>query len=111
MTQPHIDLAALAELKDVMGDEFALLVTTFVDDSVIRIEAIADAIAQANPEAIRRAAHSFKGSAGNMGATHLTELCRSLEEMGHIGETIGAQELFEMIKTEYSKVQVELTAL
>lgn len=107
----HLDTTALSELKQIMGDEFSTLVTTFENDSVIRIQAIKDAVALGDPEEIRRAAHSFKGSASNMGATHLTELCRSLEERGHNGTTEGCDMLTEQIMAEYKQVEAALASL
>lgn len=107
----HLDTAALSELKQIMGDEFSTLVMTFENDSVLRIQAIKDAVASGDPQEIRRAAHSFKGSASNMGATHLTELCRSMEERGHNGTTEGCAELMEKIIAEYQQVEAALASL
>lgn len=107
----HIDLDAIRELKEVMGEEFSLLIETFVADSVMRIEGINQAIGSGEPEAIRRAAHSFKGSASNLGATELTNLCRELEELGHDGKVEGAAELAEKIVKEYDYVKEVLESL
>ena len=107
----HVDEVALSELKKIMGDEFSTLVETFETDSVVRIEAITQAVTSAEPEEIRRAAHSFKGSAGNMGATTLTELCRTMEERGHQGTAEGCVELLEQIVEEYAHVREALHSL
>ncbi|MEE8057153.1 MAG: Hpt domain-containing protein [Pseudomonadales bacterium] len=107
----YLDVDALNELKQVMGEEFPLLIKTFENDSVVRIELIKEAIASADPDAVRRAAHSFKGSASNMGATTLTELCRAVEEIGAKGETAGCDQLLEQIIESYAQVQEGLTKL
>ncbi len=107
----HLDLDALKELQDVMGEEFALLVDTFTTDSILRIEGIKEAVAAQNPEAIRRAAHSFKGSASNMAAPTLTKHCRALEELGHNGTTEGSEQLLQHIIDEYQQVKTALEAL
>ena len=109
--EQHLDLDALDELKDVMGDEFSLLISTFVDDSTVRLETIKEAVLSGEPDAIRRTAHSFKGSASNMGAVRLTELCRSLEELGHEGKSEGANSLYEDLVVEYQQVQQALNQL
>lgn len=107
----HLDMEALAQLKSIMGDEFSMLIETFGNDSVVRIECIRDAIASGDPEEIRRAAHSFKGSASNMGAPVLTGLCRDLEDLGHNGETAGSEELLAQIEAEFAQVRQALANL
>jgi len=103
----HLDAAAVAELKGVMGSDFALLVQTFFTDSAQRIEAVRAALDAADAEALRRAAHSFKGSSSNMGAPHLAELCRALEELGRSGSVAGRQLLDELV-AEFDAVRCEL---
>ncbi|ARN75416.1 Hpt domain-containing protein [Oceanicoccus sagamiensis] len=107
----HLDLDALKELQAVMGDEFSLLVETFTTDSILRIDGIREAISAQDAEAIRRAAHSFKGSASNMAAPNLTNLCRSLEDLGHNGSTEGAEQLQQSIIDEYEQVKSALETL
>jgi HPt (histidine-containing phosphotransfer) domain-containing protein len=107
----HLDLDALKELQAVMGEEFSLLIETFTSDSILRIEGIKEAVAAQDAEAIRRAAHSFKGSASNMAAPNLTSLCRSLEDLGYNGSTEGSEQLEQGIIEEYQQVKMALEAL
>ncbi len=107
----HLDMDALNELKQVMGDEFSLLVETFENDSVLRIESIRAAVAAADADAIRRAAHNFKGSASNMGTIHLTELCRLLEGLAVNGQTTGSAQLLAQIIDAYAEVKKAFAAL
>ena len=113
MTVPsrNMDMEALEGLKDVMGEEFPLLIETFFNDSIVRIEVIKASVSATDPDAIRRAAHSFKGSASNMGATLVTELCRQLEQMGLDGQTDGAASLLDQLIEEYEAVKEVLKAL
>ena len=110
-TGQHLDMDALNELKQVMGDEFSLLIETFENDSVLRIEAIREAVATADPDAIRRAAHNFKGSAGNMGAAQLAELCRQMENRGVNRQSAGSEQLLEEIIDSYGQVKIAFAAL
>lgn len=77
MAESPLDLEALAELRQVMDDEFEILLTTFLDDAVQRLAAIR--AARSDTEALRRAAHAFKGSSSNIGAVELAERCFALE--------------------------------
>jgi HPt (histidine-containing phosphotransfer) domain-containing protein len=107
----HLDQTVAQELRVIMGDEFPLLVQTFIRDSAHRIESIRDAIKAADADGLRRAAHSFKGSAGNMGAVPLAELCRQLEGLGRDAELTAAPTIIEQILDEYSAVERELLAM
>jgi HPt (histidine-containing phosphotransfer) domain-containing protein len=107
----HLDQTATQELRNIMGNDFALLVQTFVRDSAQRIVAIRDAVKIDDADALRRAAHSFKGSAGNMGALRLADICRALEEIGRLKVTLGAPSLIHELVDEYGAVERELTAL
>lgn len=104
----HLDLAALTELKNIMGDEYSLLVETFLNDSSQRLKIIAEAVKAGDPDAIRRGAHSFKGSAGNMGAVKLTLICKALEELGINGLVQGTDRLVEELENEYQQVSQAL---
>lgn len=105
----HLNLDTLKELKIIMGDEYSLLLETFINDSVIRIKTVAEAVAAQDPDAIRRAAHSLKGSAGNMGAVSLSLICKSLEELGASGSVQGASVLLEEMQNEYLLVSQTLS--
>lgn len=107
----HLDGDTLRELQAVMGDEFALLVSTFATDSAQRVEAVRAAAADGDAEALRRAAHSFKGSAGNMGAARLAELCRVVEEAARDGDLATASGAIDELAAEFVLVQAELDAM
>ena len=106
----HIDLEAMNELKGIMGEDFSVLIDTFISDSLLRLEAIDNAIAQADATAIRMAAHTFKGSAGNLAATRLAMLCSNLEGKGFSGELQGCEALQRDINEEFQCVRQLLTA-
>jgi HPt (histidine-containing phosphotransfer) domain-containing protein len=74
-----LDLAALNDLKDMLGDALTEIAQSFLDGMESEIAAVADAMAQ-DGAAVRAAAHSLKGSAGNMGARVLSGLASSMEK-------------------------------
>ena len=105
MSEKPVDLAALNELRTIMGDEFNLLIEIFQKDSAERLLTIEAAINSKDGEKLRGAAHSFKGSALNISAARLTELCRQLEFMGRDNQFDEAPATFEQVKTEYEAVK------
>ena len=107
----HLDPVVMKELKAVMGEEFQTLVQTFVADSATRLENLAQSIDSGDAENLRRTAHSFKGSASNIGAPRLAEYCRQLENSGRDGNLGRAPGLLTRVRDEYQQVRQELEAL
>lgn len=107
----HIDQSALNELKVIMENDFDLLITTFVNDSIERIAALKAALVANNADAVRASAHSFKGSSLNICAPVLSELCRQLEAAGKEGQLVGAQDLLVEIASEFDVVRASLRSL
>lgn len=111
MTQPPVDLAVLNELRSIMADEFQLLLDVFISDSEQRIMMIERAISTNDAEALREAAHSFKGSSLNISAAQLTEFCRQLEFMGRDNTLSGADAVFVDLKKAFAEVRDYLANL
>ena len=111
MSEQPVDTVALNELRSIMGEEFGLLIDIFIKDSAERLVTIEAAIGSKDAETLRGSAHSFKGSALNLSAAKLTELCRQLEYMGRDGEFDDAPEVFESVKAEYDAVKAFLEDL
>lgn len=107
----HLDLEAVATLKEIMEDDFALLIETFVNDGTERLAALALEIEQGDADAVRRSAHSFKGSSSNIGALHLAELCLHLETQGSAGELAGLADHLQKVVQEFSLVKQTLIEL
>lgn len=101
----HLDRQALEMLKEVMEDDFALLITTFLQDSENRIRTLNALIKSDNADAVRRAAHSFKGSCKNIGAIILASYCSDLEEKGAANNLENIQVDIDRIKAEYETVK------
>ncbi|WP_348750899.1 Hpt domain-containing protein [Pseudomonas rhodesiae] len=102
MVDVHLDPDVLSGLQEVMEGEYPKLLDTFLDDSQKRIEALRTA--RDDAKALGRIAHSFKGSSGNLGATHLAQLCQRLElESGEPAADLGA--LVDQIDHEFALVK------
>lgn len=80
MFSSHLDPETLAALRDCMEEEYVDLIETFLLDCEERIAELKRSVIGGDAEQVRQLAHSFKGSAGNMGAAPLAQLCRDVEE-------------------------------
>lgn len=108
MSDNHLDSAVLSTLQDVMEGDFPILLDTFIADSEERLTALRDALARNDAQAVRMAAHSFKGSCSNMGAVLLAESCRSLEDLGRREQLADAPRVFGQIEREFAIVRILL---
>ena len=108
--QPHLDDEALAELQDVMEDEFGVLIRTYLADSRSRLSSLGQALADGDADAFARTAHSFKGSCINIGAPRLGALCQEAEQLGKNGDLAPAPSLLAQLEAEFAEVTRRLQA-
>jgi HPt (histidine-containing phosphotransfer) domain-containing protein len=102
--KPHLDEEALAELRDVMEDEFEVLIQTYLADSRDRIQALREALRADDSDAFAKTAHSFKGSCINIGAPRLGEICLKAEMAGKESRLEDAPGLLDDIDREFAQV-------
>ena len=103
-----LDQGIVAELRDIMEDEFQALVDTYLEDAIVRIDAIGAAHGSQDPNALREAAHSFKGASVNIGALPLSELCETVEHMARDGDISGVDVYIQQIQHEFDSVKAAL---
>lgn len=101
---PHLDDQIIATLRDVMGEEYALLIDTYLADSHARLNALGENIISFNAEAVRRTAHSFKGSSSNIGALQLAAYCSALEALALAGDSQSWPAQLLLIEAEFAEV-------
>ncbi|MBA1272799.1 Hpt domain-containing protein [Stutzerimonas azotifigens] len=106
MSLPHLDSAVLATLQDVMEGEYPVLLDTFLNDSDERLRSLHLAYEANDADALRRAAHSFKGSCSNLGAPALSDLLRRLEEQASEGRLSDAAGLIEQVEREFAIIRI-----
>ena len=115
MAEPDvIDRAALDALLETTGGDLgflAELIDTYLSDAVELLAAMRQAIAVANPEELRRAAHSLKSNSASFGARTLASLCQELEQRARKGVREGAPGRLAHIETAYAAVEDALRAL
>ena len=108
MTTPPLDADVLAKLEELMGEDFPLLVETYLQDSEQRL---AQLMSATDPREMREAAHSFKGSSSNMGALSLAQLCGDLERQPLEAPAATITRLREQIATLYVDVRAAFLAM
>jgi HPt (histidine-containing phosphotransfer) domain-containing protein len=107
---PVLDEAMLVELKDIMEDDFGLLLETFLADATVRMGVIDVAAAEQQSDVLREAAHSFKGSCANIGAMRLSNLASNLEQKAKNNELQSVELLVASIHTAYDEVRILIKA-
>ena len=106
MADIHLDNAVLETLRDVMENEYSLLLETFLLDSEERLRLLLETSRSGDAQAMRLAAHSFKGSCSNMGALLLASLCKELEELARRERLEATAELLEQVQREFAIVRI-----
>ncbi len=104
LNHPVLDEEVIASLRDIMDDDFIDLIQTFLGDSDLRMQSLREAAASREAETIRKAAHSFKGSSGNIGARRLSELCRQLEELMSAGKPADMDAFLEELERQHQEL-------
>ncbi|MBN8629521.1 MAG: response regulator [Rhodobacterales bacterium] len=109
----ELDPKALAQLLEVIGgDREALkeLVRSFLEDGPDLVDRLRAAAAAGDADAMRRAAHTLKGSATDFGALGLAALCRDIEALGRAGEVAEATRVDAVVR-EYRIAEKGLQGL
>ncbi|HLP18079.1 MAG TPA: PAS domain S-box protein [Bacteroidota bacterium] len=107
-----IDVKRLNELSQIGGDEepdlLRVLVMMYLNDSVKRIASIFASVESGDIQKMTIAAHTLKGSSGNMGVRLLVPTCSEIEAIGKRQSTAGVVPLYEKLEHDYSIVKVAL---
>jgi two-component system, sensor histidine kinase and response regulator len=92
------------------GDEDLLreLCQIFLEESPVLLQELRQAIVDADPEAVMRAAHSLKGELGYLGAAGASQAARELEDMGHENNLSRAAETLDVLEQEMAGLQLAL---
>lgn len=84
-----LDPKPLATLRDRLGDRAPVAVANLIDcylaEAAEQLQTMQRAVADADADALKRAAHTLKSSSGSLGAATLANLCRHLENLGRMG--------------------------
>jgi HPt (histidine-containing phosphotransfer) domain-containing protein len=115
MDQPVLDPAVISGLRQLTPpgepDVLAEVLRLFLDEVPPRIARLRNAWTSGNIEEMHRLAHSLKGSAGNIGASRLYDVCSRLDAMGKAGDIVAAATMVDALGVEYAKVESEIKRL
>ena len=87
------------------------LIDTYLQESPRFIDAIEQAVTQADAAALDISAHSLKSSSAALGAIRFSQLCKDLEAMGREGQIDGSAALVEQLKAEYARVETAMLSV
>ena len=106
--EPVLDPQALENLRALerQGAHGALgrTIGFYLEDAPALLQTMEAAAARADPDALRRAAHSLKSMSANVGAVRLTALCQRLESAGRGGTAEAATFLAREAAAEAGRV-------
>jgi len=109
-----LDAEALERLREMPSGGDSLIrevAALYLSDSLMRLEAIRNAVERHDAAAIADAAHALRGSSANVGATRVQNLAGKLEEMGRSGNLDGVRAAFDELMREYDRAQQQLRAM
>jgi len=92
---------------DLLGD----IIELFKEDSVRQITAIREAIDRKQPDALRRAAHTLKGTCGNLGAVEAAATALELEKLAAAGDLSHAPESLQLLEEQIHRASKLLDEL
>ncbi len=102
--------AELIEIAREAGAEIVWeLLGVFQNDSVCRLDALRGAIQRGEASRIRAEAHSLKGSASQVGATAMSELCRKMEQLPQDRRQSDQIALLEEIELSFARFREQLS--
>ena len=77
---PLIDQQVLAALKELMEEEFPVLINSYIEDAPKLLADILSSSKEADREILVRAAHTLKSSSNNLGAIKLAMIAETIEK-------------------------------
>lgn len=109
MTQPHLDLKTIENLREIEVSGIPNFVSTVVNVFLTQVpkylETLQQTLKRTDQAHFETTAHTLKGSCSNFGAICLMELCEKLEKLDIEQEPQKARQLFEEINCEFTIVR------
>jgi HPt (histidine-containing phosphotransfer) domain-containing protein len=103
---PATNLRSLIESG--VGEMIPHIISIFLESATEDVEKMRTAVLAGNAQGLAAAAHSLKGSCGNLGASHLKELCLKVESDSPSEPLGAASTILKMLEQEFGRVGNEL---
>ncbi len=101
----------LALTQDGDPDLLVDLVTMFLEDAPNKVQSIVRGLESGDLGAVERAAHSLKGSSGNLGAIAVQHLCESIQNASRSGHRDQLPTLVHQLVPDFAAAQGALQQL
>jgi hypothetical protein len=106
---PVLAADVLDGLRAAGGDDLvANVAALFAEHTPARLADVRDAAERSDSDALRRAAHTLRGSGAGVGAVAMTDVCRRVEERAAAGDVDAARELIASLEEAVAEVEVAL---
>ena len=106
----HLDAPILAELQEIMEDDFGILLETYIEDASQKILLLDGALEAEDAITIRELSHSLKGASCNIGALPLSRLFETVEHLAKDDNVAEIVPLLPGIQTEFTTIRALLEA-
>ncbi len=104
-----LDRAVIENLLELGGAELlSELAEMFFDDMSSALTVLREAMEGNDAPAVERAAHTLKGSSGNMGAKNMAQICAELQDVGAAGDLSRVPALLGRLEGEFGRVRPAL---
>jgi HPt (histidine-containing phosphotransfer) domain-containing protein len=114
-TTQVLDMQVIEELLSFAddGDPELLvdLIRMFLDDAPTKLASIRQGLGNGDLECMERAAHSLKGSSGNLGARHLQNACEQMQLASRNHQKADLAKLTETIEATFADAREALQAV
>jgi HPt (histidine-containing phosphotransfer) domain-containing protein len=111
MAPSKLDAETLAALREIMGENFNLIIETFLSSSEGLIEDLQNGFNTMDFSLINKAAHPLKSSSRQVGATGLASCAEKIEHQAADENPDGLEALFAECQKQYREATVDLKAL
>ncbi len=112
MNQSTIDQNTLDELIEIMGDDMSMLIDSYVEDTRLKLEQLAEFDIKTQQQAIFRLAHSLKGASRNVGVAAFADACEQIENLARAEQLTQKQfdqiELVQLFEAAINEIKQQL---